>query len=97
MYGDVGFGHRGDDCTFETLCSEFSLRETRLKTIAEIVHDADLHDAKFGKPEGAAIDRVLKGWAKQKISDNALIRKGMELFEGLYDGLAVSNAKIKKG
>jgi hypothetical protein len=97
MYGDVGFGHRGDDCTFETLCAEFSLRELRLKTIAEIVHDADLHDDKFGRPEGAAIDRVLKGWAKQEISDNELIRKGMELFEGLYEGLAVSNAKTKKG
>jgi hypothetical protein len=97
MYGDVGFGHRGDDCTFETLCSEFSLRELRLKTIAEIVHDADLHDDKFGRPEGTAIDQVLKGWAKQEISDNELIRKGMELFDGLYEGLAVSNAKIKKG
>jgi hypothetical protein len=97
LYGDVGFGHRGDDCTFETLCSEFGLREHRLKTIAEIVHDADLHDDKFGRPEGSAIDRVLKGWAKREISDNELIRKGMELFEGLYEGLATSNAKIKKG
>jgi hypothetical protein len=97
MYGDVGFGHRGNDCTFETLCSEFSLREHRLKTIAEIVHDADLHDDKFGRPEGAAFDRVLKGWARQEISDHQLIHKGMELFEGLYEGLAVSNAKTKKG
>jgi hypothetical protein len=90
MYGDAGFGHRGDNCTFETLCTEFSLREPRLKEIAEIVHDADLHDEKFGRPEGAAIDRILKGWAKQQISDDDLIRRGMELFEGLYEGLAVT-------
>lgn len=87
MYGDEGFGHRGDHCTFETLCAEFSLRDPRLKDIAEIVHDADLHDEKFDRPEGAAIDRVLKGWAHQQISDDDLIHRGMELFEGLYEGL----------
>src|SRR5205814_1061421 len=73
MYGDVGFGHRGDNCTFETLCAAFSLREPRLKDIAEIVHDADVHDDKFARPEGAAIDHVLKGWAKQEVSDDDLI------------------------
>jgi hypothetical protein len=88
MYGDAGFGHRGDHCTFETLCAEFSLRDPRLKDIAEIVHDADLHDEKFGRPEGAAIDRVLKGWGHQQISDDDLIHRGIELFEGLYEGLA---------
>jgi hypothetical protein len=87
MFGDVGFGHRGDDCTFETLCAEFSLREHRVQSVAEIVHDADLHDDKFGRSEGAAIDRILKGWAKQDIPDAELLRKGMELFEGLYQGL----------
>jgi hypothetical protein len=88
MYGESGFGHRGDHCTFETLCAEFSLRDPRLKDIAEIVHDADLHDEKFGRPEGAALDRVLKGWAHQQIPDDDLIRRGMELFEGLYEGLS---------
>jgi hypothetical protein len=87
MYGDVGFGHRGDHCTFETLFAEFSLRDPRLKDIAEIVHDADLHDEKFGRPEGAAIDRVLKGWAHQQVSDDDLLHRGIELFEGLYEGL----------
>ena len=87
MFGDVGFGHRGDDCTFETLCAEFSLREHRIESVAEIVHDADLHDDKFGRDEGAAIDRILKGWATQDIPDAELLRKGMELFQGLYDGL----------
>ncbi len=87
MYGDAGFGHRGDSCTFETLCREFSLRERKLKEIAEIVHDADLDDEKFQRPEGAGIDRILKGWAKQQLSDEQLLRRGMELFEGLYAGL----------
>ena len=38
------FGHQGEDCTFETLLKRFGLRDRRLQTIAEIVHEADLHD-----------------------------------------------------
>ena len=33
--------------------------------IAEIVHDADLFDEKFGRKEGFGIDAVLNGWAKR--------------------------------
>lgn len=87
MYGDAGFGHRGDSCTFETLCTEFLLRDRKLKQVAEIVHDADLDDEKFGRTEGAGLDRILKGWARQQVSDEELLRRGMELFDGLYEGL----------
>jgi hypothetical protein len=87
MYGNSGFGHRGDSCTFEMLCLEFGLRDGRLRQISEIVHDADLDDGKFQRAEGAGIDRILKGWARQQVSDHELLRRGMALFEGLYEGL----------
>ena len=82
-----GFGHRGDDCTFETLCKQFSVRDQKVATIAEIVHDADLDDAKFGRSEGIGLDRVLMGWAHQGLSDDELLRRGIEVIEGLYHGL----------
>jgi hypothetical protein len=84
MFQGGGFGHRGDDCTFETLCKEFRIRDTRIEVIAQIVHDADLEDEKFGRNEGAGLDRVLVGWAKQDVSDDELLRRGMQLIEGLY-------------
>src|SRR6267378_1863200 len=67
MFRDGGFGHRGDDCTFETLQKEFRIRNRRVKVIAEIIHDADLADDKFGRKAGYGIDEVLKGWARQRI------------------------------
>lgn len=88
MYGPEGFGHRGEDCTFETLRKEFAIRDPKVAVIAQIVHDADLNDAKFGRSEGMGIHRVLKGWAQQGISDNQLLRKGMELFDGLYQSVS---------
>lgn len=82
-----GFGHRGEDCTFETLRKEFRIRDRRVTTIAQIIHDADLSDGKFGRVEGLGLDRVLIGWAQQGISDEELLRRGMELVSGLYDSL----------
>ena len=84
MFVAEGFGHRGEDCTFETLCKVFSIRDSKVKHVAQIIHDADLGDEKFGRPEGQGLDQVLNGWARQDISDDELLRRGIELIEGLY-------------
>ena len=88
MFVATGFGHRGEDCSFETLCKEFSIREKGIKRVAQIIHDADLGDEKFGRAEGHGLDHVLKGWARQGLGDDELLRRGMELIEGLYHSLA---------
>jgi len=88
MFHERGFGHRGDDCTFETLQKEFRIRDRRVKVISEIIHDVDLADQKFGRKEGYGIDEVLKGWARQGVSDQELLDRGMQLIEGLYHSLA---------
>jgi hypothetical protein len=84
MFQSDGFGHRGDDCTFETLCKEFQISDPKVKMISQIIHDADLGDEKFGRSEGIALDRVLIGWAQQDLSDKDLLQRGIELIEGLY-------------
>jgi hypothetical protein len=84
MFHESGFGHRGEDCTFETLQKEFRIRDRRVKVISEIIHDADLADEKFGRKEGYGIDEILKGWGRQGISDQELLDRGMQLIEGLY-------------
>ena len=88
MFSPEGFGHRGEDCTFETLSKQFAIRDSRVKRIAQIVHDADLGDDKFGRAEGQGLDRVLTGWAKQDLPDDDLLKRGMDLIEGLYEALA---------
>ena len=65
MFHSGGFGHRGEDCTFETLLSSFRIRDRKVGVIAQIVHDADLFDEKFGRKEGLGIDAVLNGWANR--------------------------------
>lgn len=82
-----GFGHRAEDCTFETLTKAFRIGDKSVGVIAQIVHDADLFDSKFGRQEGFGIDAVMKGWARQGFSDEELLDRGMQLAEGLYQSL----------
>ena len=81
---DAEFSHEGDDCTFETLTRRFELRDKAVRKIAEMIHDADLDDAKFSRMEAIGIDRVLKGWGKQAVRDEEILARGFQLFDGLY-------------
>lgn len=87
MYQPGGIGHEGEKCTFETLCSCFNLKEKRVQLIGQAIHDADLDDMKFGRTEGVTINQILKGWTKLGLPDEELLRRGMELIEGLYQSI----------
>jgi hypothetical protein len=87
MYQAGGFGHHGDDCTFETLRKSFSIHDPKVLVLAQIVHDADLLDDKFGRREGFGVDEIMKGWARQGLSDRKLLDRGIQLAGGLYDSL----------
>jgi hypothetical protein len=84
---DAQFSHLDDDCTFETLTKRFVIRDKVVRKIGEMIHDADLDDAKFQRNECIGVDRVLKGWAKQGMSDDELLRHGFACFDGLYSFL----------
>jgi hypothetical protein len=83
-----GFGHRGEDCTFETLQKVFRIRDRKVGVIGQIIHDADLLDEKFGRKEGFGIDEVLNGWAKQGVPNNKLLERGIQLIEALYSSVS---------
>jgi len=81
---DGDFTHRGDDCTFETLIKSFRVQDKAAHKIGEMIHDADLDDAKFERNECIGVDRVLKGWAREGLSDQEILRRGFQCFDALY-------------
>jgi hypothetical protein len=87
MFTPEGFGHIGDACTFETLVKEFRITDRRVVKLAQAVHDADLEDEKFGRGEAIGIARVLAGWNEQGLSDDELLRRGIDMIEGIYQAL----------
>ncbi|HEV2045606.1 MAG TPA: chromate resistance protein ChrB domain-containing protein [Chthoniobacterales bacterium] len=81
---DAEFSHQGEDCTFETLLKSFRIQDKVVRKIGEMVHDADLDDDKFQRTECIGIDRVLKGWAREGISDQEILRRGFQCFDALH-------------
>ncbi len=84
---DAEFSHHGNCCTFETFIRRFAISDKSLAKIGEMIHDADLDDARFQRVEAVGIDRVLKGWAKQGLPDKEILRQGFECFDALYSFL----------
>ena len=81
---DAEFSHHGNCCTFETLAKRFAIADKAVAKIGEMIHDADLDDARFQRVECVGIDRVLKGWAKEGVPDDEILRRGFKCFDALY-------------
>jgi|SRR5580693_7165516 hypothetical protein len=79
------FTHEGDRCTFETLVARIGLRDPAVLQIAEIVHDIDLKDARFGRPEAPGIGQLVNGLALAHGDDLDRFDRGFALFDDLYE------------
>jgi hypothetical protein len=80
------FGHQGNLCSFEVMLRAFDLTDPTLQVIAEIVHEIDLRDGLYMRPQTAGIDAVLNGWLRSDLADEERETYGIALFEGLYSG-----------
>jgi hypothetical protein len=81
---DAEFTHEGDECTFEVLIRRFGLDDAALRPLAEIVHDIDLKDAKYGREEAAGIGQLVVGIAAAHVVDEDRLARGAALFDDLY-------------
>ena len=82
---DGEFTHEGDRCTFETLMRQFGLEsDPALETIAEVVHDIDMKDGKYDRPDTAGVERLLTGIARSSPNDEDRVVHGGALFAALY-------------
>jgi hypothetical protein len=82
---EAEFTHDGDLCTFEVLVRRFRRGDPALRHLAEIVHDIDLKDSKFSRPEAPGLEHLLSGIAMRHADDVARIDDGSAVFEGLYE------------
>lgn len=78
------FTHEGERCTFETLVRRFGLTDPALRAIAEIVHDIDLKEERFGRAETAGVASMVHGITATIEQDLERLRRGGEMLDGLY-------------
>jgi len=81
---DAEFTHEGDRCTFEVLVRQLDEPDPALQCIAEIVHDIDLKDTKFGRPETDGVASLLTGLVASQEDDDERLERGAGIFENLY-------------
>ena len=79
------FTHRGERCTFEVLLAESGLDDPALGAIAEIIHDIDLKDGKYGRDEAAGIRTLISGIALAHNDDIQRLQRGAAVFDDLYE------------
>jgi hypothetical protein len=81
------FTHEEDRCTFETLIGRVGLPDRGVRAIAEIVHDLDLKDGKYGRAEAAGVRMLLDGLMARTGSDEERIDRALSIFDDLHEAL----------
>ena len=81
---DAEFTHEGELCTFEVLVQRFGLTDPALRAIAEIVHDIDVKDAKYGREEAPGIGQLVAGIAAAHADDEERLVRGAAVFDDLH-------------
>jgi len=85
---EADFTHEGDRCTFEVLVHRLKRNNSGLRPIAEIVHDIDLKDGKFGRPETPGIERLITGICAVHKEDEVRLARASAIFEDLHGSFA---------
>lgn len=78
------YTHIGDNCTFEVLVSNFALESQPIVAIAEIIHDIDLKDKKYGRPEVEGLQAIFSGIARTCSDDMERVKRGSMMLDELY-------------
>jgi len=83
---EAEFTHQGDQCTFEVLVACFGLADPGLRRLAEVIHDIDLKDAKYGRAEAPGVAQLVAGIAAAHAADEDRLVRGSALFDDLLAG-----------
>jgi hypothetical protein len=78
------YTHDGALCTFEVLLRRFAIDDAALRRIGEIVHDIDLKDARYDRPEKAGIEQLVNGIALSHDDDEERLARASAVFDDLY-------------
>ncbi len=83
------FTHEGDWCSFETFLHRLGLEDPALQALGEVIHDVDLKEAKFKRPEVHGFERAIHGVALLHAKDEDRMAAGsgvMDAFHAAFQG-----------
>src|ERR687885_489758 len=83
MFGGE-FTHEGDRCTFEVLLARAGPDDPALRAIAELVHDLDLKDGRFARPETAGFGALIEGLCAATGDDDERLARRAAILDNLH-------------
>ena len=91
---DGEYTHEGDQCTFEVLLARFALHEDpALRALGEMVHDIDLKETRFARPETAGLEAVVDGIRRGYARDEERLARGSAVLDAFYRSLGEVRAR----
>ncbi|WP_017727817.1 chromate resistance protein ChrB domain-containing protein [Halalkalibacterium ligniniphilum] len=78
------FSHRNGQCSFYSLIEDYSLEDTVLKKIAQIVDEADTVQEVFLEPVAPGLDFICDGISLNSNDDYEALDNGFIIYEALY-------------
>ncbi len=82
---EAEFTHEGDACSFEVLLARLGPKDPGLARLAELIHDLDLKDGKYDRPETEGLGLMLKGIVAAHARDEERIARSGALLDDLYE------------
>lgn len=82
---DAEFTHEGNLCTFEVLMERLNVTDRALRRLAEVIHDIDLKESKFGHAETPGIALIVNAICSKYKEDTARIERGTLVLDDLYE------------
>ncbi|MDV3455824.1 chromate resistance protein [Sphingomonas sp. HF-S4] len=82
---DAEFTHEGDRCSFETIVLRGNLTgDSGLAALGEIIHELDIGDGKFARPETAGVGAMLSGVCASSDDDLERIARASDALDQFY-------------
>jgi hypothetical protein len=82
---DGEFTHQGELCSFEVLLARFEITDAALRALAEMIHDIDLKDEKYGRPDNAGFEHLINGIAMAHPEDEVRLQRASAVLDDLYE------------
>lgn len=87
----VEFSHRNGRCSFYSLLEDYSLENTTLKLLAQIVDEADTVHEVFLEPVAPGLDFICDGLSLTSKNDYEALEKGFLIYDALYAMIKKNN------
>lgn len=81
---DAEFTHEDDLCSFEVILKRLGLADPGLAAIGEIIHDLDIRDGKYERPETLSIGQAIDDICMTQHDDMARIERGGSLLDDAF-------------